>query len=325
MRRPVAITGGREDRVSAIAGLQRGRVSRDQLRAAGIPDRTISRLAANGFLRRVYRAVYAVGHTAPAPLTAETEALLACGAHSVLSHETAARMWRLLPEWDTTIHVTIRGRHGPRPPGVHVHGASSLNRSEVRVLEGLLATSPLRTLLDLAATIDLPTLERVVEEALVQKLVTERKLRQAIRGKAGRRGIPKLRAILEQHREPGITRSEAERRMRRLIRAAQLPEPLTNARVHGFSVDFYWPDLGVVVEVQSHRFHLTKAALERDTRKAAKLTAAGLTISYVTYLQMRDEPFAVVARLAQLLTRAAAAGPARQPAVDLPLAARPAR
>jgi hypothetical protein len=62
-----------------------------------------------------------------------------------------------------------------------------------------------------------------------------------------------------------------------------------------------------VVEVQSHRYHLTKAALERDTRKAAMFTAAGLTVSYLTWLQMEREPYAVVARIAQALARA---GPA---------------
>ena len=93
--------------------------------------------------------------------------------------------------------------------------------------------------------------------------------------------------------------------MRELIRLAQLPEPRTNVPMHGVEADFYWPDLGVVIEVQSQKFHLTGAALERDTRKAAKLTAAGLTVSYVTWTQMQHEPFAVVARTAQLLARAA--------------------
>ena len=92
--------------------------------------------------------------------------------------------------------------------------------------------------------------------------------------------------------------------MRELIRLGQLPEPKTNVRINGVEVDFYWPELGVVIEVQSHKYHLTRPALERDTRKAARLTAAGKTVSYVTWLQMEHEPFAVVARVAQTLTRA---------------------
>ena len=77
-----------------------------------------------------------------------------------------------------------------------------------------------------------------------------------------------------------------------------------NVRVHGYLVDFYWPGLGVVVEVQGYKFHSGRTAFERDTRKGAKLTAAGLSVSYVTWIQMDDEPYAVVARVAQALARA---------------------
>jgi very-short-patch-repair endonuclease len=258
-----------------------------------------------GRLIRKHRGVYAVGHTAPAPLADETAALLACGEHAVLSHQTAARLWKLAPAQDTDIHVTVRGRHGPQPVGVGVHRTTHLSRGEVRIVERLPITSPLRTLLDLSAVVDLRTLERAVEEAMIQKLTSERQLRGALAGANGRKGLANLRALLDRQREPGLLRSKAERRMRELIRLAQLPNPRTNVPMHGVEADFYWPDLGVVIEVQSQKFHLTRAALERDTRKAAKLTAAGLTVSYVTWTQMEHEPFAVVARTAQLLARAA--------------------
>jgi very-short-patch-repair endonuclease len=258
-----------------------------------------------GRLIRKHRGVYAVGHTAPAPLADETAALLACGDHAVLSHRTAARMWKLTPDQDTDIDVTVRGRHGPQPAGVRVHRTTRLSHGEVRIVERLPVTSPLRTLLDLAAVVDLRTLERAVEEAMIQKLTSERALRATLAAVKGRKGSPNLSAILEQHREPGVLRSRAERRLRELIRLAQLPEPKTNVPMHGVEADFYWPDLRVVIEVQSQKFHLTRAALERDTRKAAKLTAAGLTVSYVTWTQMEREPFAVVARIAQVLARSA--------------------
>jgi very-short-patch-repair endonuclease len=303
VRHPVAISGTREDRISSMAGLQRGRVSRAQLRAAGVADRTIDYLVAKGHLHRVHRGVYAVGHTAPAPLADETAALLACGPHAVLSHRTAAQLWKLVPDGNTRIDVTIRGRNGPRPSGVTVHRTTRLNRSEVRTLDRLPITSALRTLLDLAATVDLRTLERAVEQGLHEKLVGERQLRQAAAAANGSRGASKLRALLEQQHEPGLLRSMAERRLRELIRLAQLPDPKTNVPMHGVEADFYWPELGVVIEVQSQKFHLTRAALERDTRKAAKLTAAGLTVSYVTWTQMEREPLAVVARIAQTLAR----------------------
>jgi very-short-patch-repair endonuclease len=259
-----------------------------------------------GFLRPVHHSVYAVGHSAPSPLADETAALLACGEHAALSHHTAAVLLKLIAEGDGAIHVTIRGKYGPRPDGVRVHRTNTLTQTEVRLVDGLPVTSPARTLIDVGQELDSWNFEHAVEEALTQKLVTERELRTAARKCRGRKSATRLVAVLDSWREPGITRSMAERRFRRLIRAAQLPAPRTNVRVHGYSLDAYWPDLGVVVEVQGYKFHSGRPAFERDTRKGAKLTAAGLSVSYVTWIQMDEEPYAVVARIAQTLARAEA-------------------
>jgi very-short-patch-repair endonuclease/predicted transcriptional regulator of viral defense system len=304
--RPCAIEGSREERIAQIAKRQRGRVAHAQLLAAGIANRTIYRLVASGHLHREHRGVYAVGHTAPAPLADETAALLACGEHAVLSHYTAVLMHRLIPHGDGRIHVTIRGRHGPDPTGVTVHRTKALTRGEVTTLHGLPVTSPIRTIFDLASGAEVATVERAVEEGLVQRLVSERALRAHAATVTGQRSATLVTAIFDAHSEPGITKSKAERRFRALLRAAQLPPPLTNVRVHGYSLDCYWPDLGVVVEVQGYQFHSTRRKFEHDTRKAAALAAAGLSVSYVTWLQMENEPFAVVARVAQTLAVAQA-------------------
>lgn len=303
VRRPIRVSGDRDAKVAVIANCQRGRISRRQMRLAGLSDDTIDRLAATGHLHRRHRGVFTVGHTAPTPLGEETAALLACGEGAMLSHHTAALLWRLIPHGDRAIHVTTGGRHGPCPHGVRSHRSSSLAEADVRIHHGLPVTSPGRTLLDLAGVAELPLVERAVEEAITQRLVSEAELRARASAASGHRGAPRITAILDAQREPGITKSKAERRFRRLLRAAQLPDPLTNVRLHGYSVDCYWPDLGVVIEVQGYRFHSGRRAFERDTRKAARLTAAGLNVSYVTWLQMDAEPFAVVARVAQTLAR----------------------
>jgi hypothetical protein len=305
--RPIRVSGRRDERIAAVAGYQRGRVSRAQMIAAGVSDDTVDRLIARGQLHREHRSVYAVGHSAPTPLAAETAAVLACGENAVLSHRTAAVIHRLIPHGDNEIHVTIRGRHGPRPTGVHVHRTRTLNRAEVAVVEQLPVTSPLRTIFDLAGTADLATTERAVEEAITQHMVTESALRAQATDARGRRAATRITAILDAYDEPGITKSKAERRFRRLLRAGELPPPRTNFPFHGHSLDCYWPDLGVVVEVQGYKFHSSRKKFEHDTRKAAKLAAAGLSVSYVTWLQMENEPFAVVARTAQALAMAAAA------------------
>jgi len=133
-----------------------------------------------------------------------------------------------------------------RPPRSPEPPASTAPRSRSSI--GLPVTSALRTLLDLAAVVGIATLERAIEQALHEKLVSVRQLRQAIAGNNGRKGIPNLRAILDQQREPGFTRSRAERRMRELIRLAQLPEPKTNVPMYGVEADLYWPEFEVVIE-----------------------------------------------------------------------------
>ncbi len=70
-------------------------------------------------------------------------------------------------------------------------------------------------------------------------------------------------------------------------------------------VDCYWPESRLVVEVDSFRWHSTRPKFEHDSRKGAKLVAAGLALMRVTWYQMEDEPYAVVARVAQAITRAA--------------------
>jgi predicted transcriptional regulator of viral defense system len=157
------LSGPVDERIATIAGLQRGRISRRQLHAAGISDRAIHGRVAKDYLHRLHRSVFAVGHKAPMPLGPETAALLACGEQAVLSHHSAVRLWKLLPKGDGPVHVTIRGRNGARPTGVQVHRTATLARAEVRIVERLPVTSPARTLLDCAETLGERELERAVE------------------------------------------------------------------------------------------------------------------------------------------------------------------
>jgi len=105
---------------------------------------------------------------------------------------------------------------------------------------GLRITSPARTLLDLAATSPRDELERLVEEAQVQRLASPAALRAVIERGAGRPGVAKLRAVLDFIDEPLFTRSDAERRLRALCRSAGLPMPRMNMKRAGWEVDAVW-------------------------------------------------------------------------------------
>jgi len=92
--------------------------------------------------------------------------------------------------------------------------------------------------------------------------------------------------------------------MRRLMNAAGLPVPVANAKVAGYTADFLWREQRVIVEVDGYQFHGHRAAFERDRRKDMALSAAGYRVIRITWWQLRDEPFAVVAHIARMLERA---------------------
>jgi very-short-patch-repair endonuclease len=71
-----------------------------------------------------------------------------------------------------------------------------------------------------------------------------------------------------------------------MIRAADLPEPHVNAPFGEFTIDFYWPEQRVAVELDGYPYHSTLTALERDRRKDAAFKAAGIDGNRVSYDQM---------------------------------------
>ena len=100
-----------------------------------------------------------------------------------------------------------------------------------------------------------------------------------------------------------LTDSELERRFLRLVRRSGLPLPETGRRVNGFKVDFYWPDLGLVVETDGLRYHRTPAQQARDRIRDHAHLAAGLTPLRFTRAQVRFEPGHVEATLASVVRR----------------------
>ena len=301
----VSVSGGRDERIARIAELQRGYVTRDQLRAAEIGDTATARLIEGGRLVRVHRRVYAVRPAVPVPLGRETAALLACAPNALLSHASAASLWKLCDAPEGPIDVTVvRDRHR-NTPGIRAHRATRLLRRDVRVNQALPVTSPARTLLDRAATVTIHELERELDEALaVVRIVGPEEVEDVIARVNGHRGAPTLRALLERRTDRSITQSEAERLFLGLVREAGLPEPETQVRLAGYRVDFLWRDERVVFEIDGYTFHTSRSAFDRDRRKDLALKRAGYDPNRVRRDQVKYEPMTVLAHVAGALARA---------------------
>ncbi len=307
---PVQVIGRGEREIERLAALQKGFAMREQLLAAGLGRGAISHRLTNGRLYLRYPGVYLVGRNHLEAFGEEMAVILYYRGHAVLSHRSAAFVWGLIETRPAKLTLTIVGKDRHPRPGVRLHRVRGLDRLDLRACQRLPVTAPARALLDLAGDSSDAELEEAVGAAAGRGLADPHELRAALERAPGRSGTGRLRRLLDHEGATGFARSKAERRLRDLLRAAELPLPLVNIHLHGFLVDFLWPDAKLVVEVDGYEFHNDRAAFERDRRRDQVLAAAGYRVIRVTWRQLWDEPIAVIARIAQALAVAKAHAPA---------------
>jgi hypothetical protein len=189
-----------------------------------------------------------------------------------------------------------------RQLGIVVHRRADLGAGEVTRRHGIPVTTPISTLVDIATCLDRHQLEAAVNEADRRGLTNPQELRAALDELSRRPGLGVLRMVLDR-RTFALTDSELERRFLPLARGAGLPPPHTGRYVNGFKVDFYWPDLGLVVETDGLRYHRTPAQQTRDRLRDQAHTATGLTALRFTHAQVRFEPRHVEATLLAVARR----------------------
>ncbi len=166
-------------------------------------------------------------------------------------------------------------------------------------------TSVVRTLVDRAAGLDRRGIEREVSEADKLGLTTPSKLRRALRDYRGQRGVGRLREALDRHTFR-LTDSELERYFLSIARRVGLPLPLTRQRVNGFRVDFFWPDLRLVVETDGLTYHRTPAQQAKDLVRDQAHLAAGYVPLRFTHEQVKYEPDHVRRTLIAVMAQPAA-------------------
>lgn len=285
-----------------MAKCQHGVATRAQLASVGVSPGAIDHRLRAGRLQAIHPGVYAVGIGAATPEARALAAVLACGDGTVLSHRSAAALWRLLPAWPARIEVTARHRHRLR--GVHAHRSRTLQVADAAIHHGIPVTAPARTLLDLADVLDDRRLARAVNEAQVLGRVRADELAALLDRSPGRRGSGRLRSQLSQRGGP--TRSELEDCFLAFVREHGLPRPEVNRRVAGYEVDMLWRPERLVVELDGRAFHAHR--FERDREKDAALLAAGFAVIRITWQRLDRAPAREAERLLAIL--AARRGPA---------------
>lgn len=294
--------------VWALARRQHGVVARGQLLELGFHPLAITHRLATGRLHPVRRGIYAVGRPELTRQGRWMAAVLACGPQAALSHESAASLWEILPRESSVIEVSVPEGRFPRPPGIVVHRRRQFGPSDLTRRHAIPVTTPARTLLDLATRRRGDQLEAAINQADKLGLIDPEALRVALLPLARRPGAGTLRRTLDR-RTFSLTDSKLERRFLPLVREAGLPRPETGRHVNGFKVDFYWPDLGLVVETDGLRYHRTPGQQARDRLRDQAHAAAGMTALRFTHAQVMFEPGHVRTTLAAVTRRLRAGRP----------------
>jgi very-short-patch-repair endonuclease len=301
------VRGTGDSEVIRLAEIQHGRIHLRQLRAAGIGPNALAHRVRTGWLRRVLPSVYATRRAETEFLGRAMAAVLHFKGDALASGLCAAELWGFL---DTTqrsdrnspIDVLLAGRNATPVAGVRIHRVKTIAHRDVRWRHGIPVTSPARACLDLAAIFDDFELEAALAAAFRRNAVRPSQLEDVMDRNPYAKGVGRLRALLDYAERPHDTRSDYERRLLALIRAAELPLPLTNAHIGEHMVDMLWPDLKLVVEFDSWAFHRDRSSFEKDRLRDQVLSVSGHHVMRVTARQVDHTPIALVARIAAIVT-----------------------
>ncbi len=210
--RELSTIGGRRWRPAAALGSVHGMpapetpwlLTRSGLLADGLSDSMIRRALAVGSLIAVLPGVYVPGTLRAPPDSAAVRRAIAAAvlrrlaAGSVLSHVSAAAVYGLpVPAGGpVVVHITrpppAKSRRGR---AIRVH-RGALDADEVRVVDDLAVTSPVRTVLDCARTMHAPGAAVLVREAVDVGLVTADQLQDGLRRRPRAPGLRAATAVV---------------------------------------------------------------------------------------------------------------------------------
>jgi very-short-patch-repair endonuclease len=292
----------RDRRAMSIAARQRRLVTLEQLLRCGFTPSGIQGRTRRGRLFRLYSGVYSL---APPPFDHRQRwlaAVLACGPEALLFGSPAAMLLGMARETAAKPQVCVPGDCGRRRKGIVVRRRriAPCDRSS---RAGIPCTGAARTLLDVAAISSPDELERMLITADSLRILNRRRLEELVDEHAGARGVRSLRVLLAA--DPARVRSQVEADLLRLSRARRLPEPLVNHRIEvggvTLEVDFCWPALRIVAEVDGYAFHGGRGRANADCDRDQRLALAGWRVHRFTADQVRDHPEETIRRLAALL------------------------
>lgn len=234
--------------------------------------------------------------------------VLSCDDGTVLSHGSAAELLGLWDKRLPVVHVIPPDWSGRKIDGIRWHRVRLPFPDEFEIRDEIPCTTISRTIVDMAGESGWGQLRRLVEQAAIMRLLDAEEIDRVL-ARGRRRGAPRLRTILAPWRETRearpVLRSRLEARLLPRLIEEGLPAPRTNVKLrvegHRLEIDLLWEEQRLAIETDGEETHDTRVAFQRDRKRDQILTAAGYRTARVTWAQVRDEPIAVVNRIARML------------------------
>jgi predicted transcriptional regulator of viral defense system len=290
--------------IAAIAALQHGLITFLQLLAAGLTDSAITKRVARGVLHRIHRGVYAVGVAALSPEARWHAAALGAGEGSALGLLSAGTLHEISRFRSPLIAVLSPRRR--RLEGVQLHRYRSLDPRDVTTHKGIPVTTVHRTQVDLTDVLTPHQLTNVIYQAAYKGRYVEAATRDSMGRANGRHNLHVLdKAIALYNSGSAGTRSGAED----AFLALMIEEPLVNTDLHGFEVDFHWPDRKLAVEIDGPH-HGRPRDRNQDARQDRALEAAGYETIRFTDDDVYQRPEDIVRTLSGRYPRLTVRSPA---------------
>lgn len=274
-----------------------GVITLAQARDAGLSTRAIQRRVESGRWRRCARGVYFVDDRPFTDAARIRATVWGYGRHAAASGLTAGwwhHLTRFAPE---RIEVTVpRDSHGRR------HDRSRLRRRnldpcDVVEVNGLRVTALPLTVVE--AAVQFGGGAKLMDSALQRHVDLLSLWRTHLRNK-GRTGAPRARRLL-QAADDGA-RSEAERRLLRILRDARITGWKANYRVGGYRVDVGFPVQKVAIEVDGFAFHSGAEEFQVDRTRQNDIVMMRWTVLRFTWLDLVEYPERVLAVIRAAIT-----------------------
>ncbi len=272
-----------------------------------IPPHRLRRAVDNGVLTRLAPTIWSVAALGQPPGQRLRAATLTTSRAAAL-HRASGWLQGWFDDYPAVVDIWVP-RHGRRVGvGVRQHRATRIDeKRDITVIDGIRTLNPAATLCMLGRVESDDVIEECLDHFLREhslRWLTETLDRLTTPSGAGPTALQ--RVLEHPARRLGAVDSLFERRVQRLLAAADLPPIVTQHEIavgkRLYRLDLAMPSIRLGVECHSRRFHWGRQAQEADNRRDTALAGAGWQLLYVTWAQLQQPK-----RLVEAITLAAAA------------------